>query len=112
VKVALVLALYGALIVVPSVICWLKGKRLWAVLGSVSLWHLIPMIRLAKPDSWWARRYYNAEKMLIARARFGIPPRGYVAPDVSSIEDFTEEDVAFQDKITRRAWEKARKRAQ
>ncbi len=108
---ALFWTLYAVLFVVPSVICWLKGKRLWAVLGSLSLWHLIPMVRMAKPGSWWASRYYDEEKELMARARFGIPPRGYVAPNVSSVDDFTEDDIIFQDKTTRRAWEKARKQA-
>jgi hypothetical protein len=49
---------------------WLKGKRRWAVLGAPTGWHLIPAFRLAKPDSWWARKYYSPEKMGRARNRF------------------------------------------
>jgi hypothetical protein len=67
--------LLGILIVVvlvaPSVVCWLKGKRLWATLGIISQWHWIPTFRLAKPDSWWAGRFYDTYKMNLAKQRFG-----------------------------------------
>jgi hypothetical protein len=59
-----------AYLTVPSVICWLKGKKLWATLGFISGWHWIPVFRLAKPKSWWARRYYGDGKMQRARFRF------------------------------------------
>jgi hypothetical protein len=58
----------------PSVVCWLKGKRLWATLGWLTWWHLIPMVRLASPGSWRARRYYGADKLARAHARFPVSP--------------------------------------
>jgi hypothetical protein len=69
-SVAAVLVVYGTLVFVPSVVCWLKGKKLWATIGFISLWHVIPMVRLAKPDSWWARRRYDGRKLERARTRF------------------------------------------
>lgn len=62
--------LVAAVLLVPSVVCWLKGKRLWATVGFITAWHWIPVFRLAKPDSWWARRYYDDRKMYRARLRF------------------------------------------
>jgi len=59
------------------VICFLKGKGGFAVLGILGL--LLPVIgwaaiagaiRIAKPDSWWARKHYDARKMDIAHHRF------------------------------------------
>ncbi len=48
-----------------------KGKRLMAVVGVfVPLVGLIAALRLAKPRSAWARRFYDAEKLARARARF------------------------------------------
>ena len=58
------------LIVVPPVVCWLKGKRLWATLGFITGWHWIPVFRLAKPSSWWARKYYTRDKLARSNARF------------------------------------------
>jgi hypothetical protein len=51
----------------------LKGKWLAAVVvtlftGGLGLY--ITAIRLAKPTSWWARRYYDAEKLRLAYERF------------------------------------------
>lgn len=104
-----VVAYITVTVVLPSVICWLKGKRFWAVLGILSLWHFIPMVRLAKPDSWWARRYYDDDKLLRSNARYGRVPAGYEYPDVASLDEFSPEDIAFQDKITRKAWKKAQR---
>jgi hypothetical protein len=59
-----------ALGVIPSVICWLKGKRRWAIIGFFSAWHIIAAFRLAKPESWWARRFYGEAKLNESRARF------------------------------------------
>ena len=55
---------------VPSVICWLKGKRRWAVIGFFSAWHIVAAFRLAKPESWWARQFYDDVKLKQSRARF------------------------------------------
>jgi hypothetical protein len=59
-----------ALGLIPSVICWLKGKRRWAVIGFFSAWHIVAAFRLAKPESWWARRFYDDVKLDQSRARF------------------------------------------
>jgi hypothetical protein len=53
-------------------VCALKGKWKLAVVGLIApapFW--IPgAIRLAKPGSWWARRWYSPEKLALANARF------------------------------------------
>ncbi len=66
----------------PVVICFAKGKRVMAlggllfVIPVVGLYFiLIPLVgavRIAKPDSWWARHRYppNGAKMQTAIARF------------------------------------------
>ncbi|HWL32524.1 MAG TPA: hypothetical protein VNP89_02865 [Gaiellaceae bacterium] len=52
------------------VICAMKGK--WGmVFGGVVLhllWY-VGAIRLAKPNSWWARRFYDASKLATAQSR-------------------------------------------
>lgn len=51
----------------------LKGKYWWAGfhLLLIGLWlFAIPMCRLAKPGSWWARRFYDDAKLRAARERF------------------------------------------
>lgn len=48
-----------------------KGKRMLAIVGVfVPVVALTAAIRLAKPRSRWARRFYNAEKLGKSRARF------------------------------------------
>jgi hypothetical protein len=46
----------------------------FALVPVVSLWAVIPpivgAIKIAKPDSFWARRFYDAQKLEIARKRF------------------------------------------
>jgi uncharacterized membrane protein YjjP (DUF1212 family) len=56
---------------------WMKGKRVFAVIGiimlfvpGISLLPVIGAIRVARPNSTWARKYYGPEKMQIACARF------------------------------------------
>jgi hypothetical protein len=53
------------------VVCWLKGKRGFAVLGVIIpfVW-LIGAVRLAKPTSYWATRWYGDAKMAKAEQRF------------------------------------------
>ncbi|GAA3510927.1 hypothetical protein [Actinocatenispora rupis] len=55
---------------VPVVITGLKGKQgmVFAGLFLHPVWW-VGAIRLAKPDSYWARRFYPPEKMDRARAR-------------------------------------------
>lgn len=67
------LALF-AVVFLPGVVCLLKGQWLFFALGFVFgglLW-VIVAFRLARPDSWWARRFYEAQKL--ARARERYPP--------------------------------------
>lgn len=56
---------------------WIKGKRVFAVIGVITLFvpgmSLLPVIgaiRIARPNSTWARKYYGPKKMQIARIRF------------------------------------------
>lgn len=54
------------------IFCFLKGKLLWGVVGIYApLLALIGAGRLAKPDSWWARRRYDAAKQARAEHRYG-----------------------------------------
>lgn len=66
----------GALLIVLvfAVICLLKGKIMLGVIGAVvSPLALVGAIRLAKPASWWAKRYYVSKPRKEERsfARFG-----------------------------------------
>ncbi len=48
-----------------------KGKRMLALVGVfVPLVALTAAVRLAKPRSRWARRFYGGEKLRKAEARF------------------------------------------
>ena len=60
------------LVLSVTVICFLKGKPVFGVLGMVGapVWPIIGAIRIAKPDSWWARKKYGPKKMEIAHRRF------------------------------------------
>lgn len=54
------------------VVCFMKGKLMWGVLGIyLSPIALIGAIRLAKPHSWWARRRYDGAKLSRAQERYG-----------------------------------------
>jgi hypothetical protein len=66
---------------------------------------------LAKPDSWWAKRFYAEDKLRLARGRFQSPTPADAATfrDVDAIEELTAEEIVFHDKTTRKAWEKARR---
>jgi hypothetical protein len=59
------------------VFSWMKGTRVFATIGIVllfvpgmSLLPVIGAIRIARPNSTWARKYYGPQKMLIAHKRF------------------------------------------
>jgi hypothetical protein len=55
------------------VICLLKGKLIWGVFG-IYLWPigLTGAIRIAKPDSWWARKRYDATKLTRSHKRYDV----------------------------------------
>ena len=75
-SVVLVIAI-AALWIAPIVINWLKGKKVFAVLAVFAFVGLVPLViawvgtvRLAKPGSWWSRRYYDEDKIRRSRERF------------------------------------------
>jgi hypothetical protein len=55
----------------------LKGKWVAAVvlaLLTLGVGWFVTGIRLAKPTSWWARRFYDADKVRLAYGRFEFDP--------------------------------------
>jgi hypothetical protein len=55
----------------PSAICVLKGKYATAMFGVLGPGiPLVGALRLAKPSSWWARRFYSGDKAANASVRF------------------------------------------
>jgi hypothetical protein len=57
-----------------TVVCLLKGKIVTGLAGlPIPLVSLVGAIRLAKPASFWAKRYYSAEKAERSAGRFGQP---------------------------------------
>lgn len=57
----------------PVMISFLKGKRHLGLLGMlVPLLGLVGAIRLAKPTSFWARRFYSEARLERARDRFSV----------------------------------------
>ena len=70
------LIVLGILIVfvgIPAGITWSKGQRAAFFLGFLLLgmiWY-VAACRLARPSSWWARRFYGPEKLRRAEKRFG-----------------------------------------
>ena len=62
---------YHFLSVVCAVICLLKGKLIVGVVGFL-LWPvaLVGAIRLAEPNSFWARRFYDEDKLQRSRDRY------------------------------------------
>lgn len=68
------IALISLIVVVgiPAGITWSKGQRAAFFLGFLLLgtvW-MVAACRLARPSSWWARRFYGPEKMQRALNRF------------------------------------------
>jgi hypothetical protein len=57
------------------VVCFLKDKPGFAAAGIVwSVFALVGAVRIAKPNSWWSRKYYGPDKMAIALKRFTPQP--------------------------------------
>lgn len=55
-----------------TIACLLKGKIATGLIGlPIPLVGLVGAIRLAKPSSFWARRFYDEAKMADAEGRFG-----------------------------------------
>jgi hypothetical protein len=73
VAVAYAVGLWLVLIVVPLTITALKRQWLlfaagWVTVGIV--WW-IASLRLARPESWWARHFYGPDKLARAQERYG-----------------------------------------
>lgn len=69
----LVVGILGLFLGIPASVTWMKGQRVAFLLGFLVLgtvW-LVAASRLAHPSSWWARRFYGAQKMRRAEERFG-----------------------------------------
>jgi hypothetical protein len=73
VAVAYTVALFAVLIVAPLVVTALKRQWLLFVAGwlTIGLVWWIASLRLARPDSWWARRFYGPDKLARAQRRYG-----------------------------------------
>jgi len=55
-----------------TIICLLKGKIATGLISlPVPFIALVGAIRLAKPSSFWARRFYSGRKLARAEQRFG-----------------------------------------
>jgi hypothetical protein len=69
-----------ALILVATwtTICALKGKPGFAILGVLlfGAFGIVGAIRLAKPGSWWSRKFYGHHKLAKAWERFEATPYG------------------------------------
>jgi hypothetical protein len=68
----LVLGILIVVVGIPAGITWSKGQRAAFFLGFLLLgmiW-VVAACRLARPSSWWARRFYRPEKMQRALDRF------------------------------------------
>ena len=101
-----------------AVVCFMKGKWVFGVLSLFGLmfFGIVGAIRLAKPDSNWARRY-TAAQMAEAKRRFpkradrvpadwmpvSDPIAEPVAPHPQDSVPYEWEDPADLDKISRRA---------
>lgn len=66
-------ALFAVLIVAPLIVTALKRHWLLFVAGwlTIGLVWWIASLRLARPESWWARRFYGPDKLARAQERYG-----------------------------------------
>lgn len=69
----LVLSILIVTVGIPAGITGSKGRWVAFVLGFllVGIIWWVCACRLARPTSWWARRFYGPEKMQRALTRFG-----------------------------------------
>jgi hypothetical protein len=57
----------------PAAVNFAKGKFWWGLLSFLGvLWPftVVTAIRLARPESWWARNLYDEKAMARSRERF------------------------------------------
>ena len=73
VAIAYGIVLWVVLIVAPATITALKGQ--WALFAAgwitIGLVWWIAALRLGRPGSWWARRFYGPDKLARAESRYG-----------------------------------------
>jgi protein-S-isoprenylcysteine O-methyltransferase Ste14 len=76
VAVVYAVALFVVLIVAPMTVTALKRQWLLFAAGwlTVGLVWWIAAFRLARPDSWWAQRFYGPDKLARAQGRYGAVP--------------------------------------
>lgn len=77
---ALIVA-YHALSIISALVCLAKGKWIVGVIGFL-LWPvgLVGALRLAQPDSFWAQRIYDPDKMRRSIERYRGDERNEPAP--------------------------------
>jgi hypothetical protein len=65
-------ALFVVLIVAPLIVTALKRQWLLFAAGwlTIGLVWWIASLRLARPDSWWARRFDGQDKLARAQSRY------------------------------------------
>lgn len=64
----------------------------WAgsvLLGATTIMPVVGAVRLAKPESWWARTLYRERKSELARARFYKSPSRHLRPNPTHPGDAT-----------------------
>jgi hypothetical protein len=68
----LFVVLFAGLFLASGVVTGLKGKPWLLLLGLLIGWcWIFGSLRIAKPQSWWARRFYDESKLVQSRMRFG-----------------------------------------
>jgi hypothetical protein len=68
--------LEAAVALVFPVVCAMKGKWGFVILGfALPVVWVIGAVRLAKPSSWWARRYYGDATMSESEQHFVLSRR-------------------------------------
>jgi hypothetical protein len=116
----LLIVLLVGLVVAAPIVCALKGKWVFAAFGLVIhiLWW-VGAVRLAKPNSRWARRY-DDDKLAESMRRFPDQARSVDAEHASRLSltlpelgvpddhigQWPEEPPSMWDKTTRRAYKK------
>ena len=59
------------------IVCFLKGKLIWGVLGLyIPPIAIVTACRLARPNSWWARNKYDDEPAKLERSQAALQGRG------------------------------------
>ena len=77
----IVVLLVVGLYIASAVVTALKGKPWFLLLGFLIGWcWIFGSLRLAKPQSWWARRFYDSTKLNASSARFNTPAPAYEYP--------------------------------